>query len=84
MSSLQALQLRAHIYKDLDLGGHGGLLSQNFGFEAANIHNLTQVLYRLSQNQDIDKLARVCQLSSVLETELRAHKIGGVNDFRRQ
>lgn len=53
IDSLQALQLRTQIRKDLDLGGNGRLLSQNVVFETANIHNLAQVLYTLSHNQEL-------------------------------
>ncbi|KAL8728617.1 MAG: hypothetical protein Q9166_005270 [cf. Caloplaca sp. 2 TL-2023] len=55
MDSLQAIQLRAQICKDLDLGGHEHDLSQNIVFETGNISKLTNSLFSLSQNQEIEK-----------------------------
>lgn len=67
MDSLQALQLRAQICKDLDLGGNGRLLSQNVVFETANIHNLAQVLYRLSHNQELEIKNPVEAMSQMIQ-----------------
>ena len=52
MDSLQALQLRTEICNDLDLGGKGGIMSQNIIYETANISNLAQFLYSLSHGQE--------------------------------
>lgn len=67
MDSLQALQIRTQICKDLDLGGNGRLLNQNVVFETANIHNLAQVLYRLSHNQELEMTNPVEAMSQMIQ-----------------
>ncbi|KAL8749393.1 MAG: hypothetical protein Q9199_007714, partial [Rusavskia elegans] len=54
MNSLQAIQMRGSIVKDLDLGGNGHNLSQNIVFEASTIENLAKHLYELRQGQTPD------------------------------
>ena len=47
MNSLQAIQLRGFILRDLDLGGNANKLSQNAVFEQGNIAKLSQHLHDL-------------------------------------
>lgn len=80
MDSLQALQIRTQICKDLDLGGNGRPLSQNVVFETANIHNLAQVLYRLSHNQELEEQNPVEAMSEMIQkyTDFQKHVPGPV------
>ena len=66
MDSLQALQLRTQIFRDLDLGSNSGLLSHNLVFETANISNLAQVLYRLAHNQEREEENPVEAMSQMI------------------
>ena len=52
MDSLQAIQMRGHIVKDLSLGGNSKELTQNIIFETANVSNLAKHLLRLRLNQE--------------------------------
>lgn len=52
MSSLQAIQMRGYIARDLDLGGNGKKLSQNVVFEQGNFRNLSKHLQNLRLNSD--------------------------------
>ncbi len=52
MDSLQAIQMRGHIVKDLNLGGSSKKLTQNIIFETANVSNLAKHLLRLCLNQE--------------------------------
>ena len=53
MTSLQAIQLRGNIVRDLDLGSNGRKLSQNIIFEQGNLANLAKYLDNLRLNMDI-------------------------------
>ena len=66
MDSLQALELRTQIFKDLDLGSNGRLLSHNIVFETANISNLAQILYRLAHNQELEEENPVEAMSQMI------------------
>lgn len=55
MSSLQAIQMRGCILRDLDLGGNSRKLGQNVVFEEGNIENLAKIINNLRLNQDIGK-----------------------------
>lgn len=52
MDSLQAIQMRGHIVKDLNLGGNSKKLTQNVIFDTANVSNLAKHLLRIRQSQD--------------------------------
>ncbi|KAL8958002.1 MAG: hypothetical protein Q9193_004858, partial [Seirophora villosa] len=49
MDSLRAIQMRATIIKDLDLGGNSKRLNQNIVFETSNVEKLARHLYHLGQ-----------------------------------
>lgn len=53
MNSLQAIQMRGNIVRDLDLGGNIDKLGQNVVFEQGNLENLAKYLDNLRQNVDI-------------------------------
>ena len=55
MNSLQAIQMRGSILRDLDLGGNGGKLSQNLVFENGNIANLAKHLEDVRSCQGVVK-----------------------------
>ncbi len=67
MDSLQALQLRTQLCKDLDLGGKSRRLSQNVFFDSANIHNLAQALHRLAHDQELEKQNPVKAMSQMAQ-----------------
>ena len=50
LTSLQAIQIRGNIVRDLDLGGSGRKLSQNIIFEQGNLVNLAKYLDDLRLN----------------------------------
>ena len=56
MNSLQAIQMRGSILRDLDLGGNGKKLGQNVVFDKGNIQNLAKHLYDLRlSHETLDK-----------------------------
>lgn len=52
MNSLQAIQIRGSIMRDLDLGGNGKKLSQNIVFEQGNLGNLAKHLDNVRLSHD--------------------------------
>ena len=52
LNSLQAIQLRGTMLRDLDLGGNGSRLSQNAVFEQSNIANLAKHLHNMRFSKD--------------------------------
>lgn len=55
LDSLQAVQLRGYIVRDLDLGGNGKNLGQNIVFEKGNIANLANYLHNMRLNRESTK-----------------------------
>ena len=55
MNSLQAIQMRGSILRDLYLGGNGSKLSQNIVFENGNIANLAKQLETIRSSQAVAK-----------------------------
>ena len=55
MNSLQAIQMRGSILRDLDLGGNGRKLSQNLVFENGNIANLARHLEDVRSSHGVAK-----------------------------
>ncbi|KAF6229077.1 hypothetical protein HO133_007191 [Letharia lupina] len=55
MNSLQAIQMRGFILRDLYLGGNGRKLSQNLVFENGNIANLAKHLEDVRSSQSVVK-----------------------------
>ena len=55
MNSLQAIQMRGSIVRDLYLGGNGRKLSQNVVFESGNIANLTKHIEEVRSSRGIVK-----------------------------
>lgn len=53
MNSLQAIQMRGNIVRDLDLGGNIVKLGQNVVFEQGNLENLARYLDNLRLNVDM-------------------------------
>ena len=53
MNSLQAIQMRGSILRDLYLGGNGRKLSQNIVFEKGNIANLAKHIEDLRASRDV-------------------------------
>ena len=53
MNSLQAIQMRGSIVRDLDLGGNGKKVSQNVVFEQGNLADLARHLINLRLSRDI-------------------------------
>ncbi|KAL8940475.1 MAG: hypothetical protein Q9216_002804 [Gyalolechia sp. 2 TL-2023] len=52
MNSLQAIQMRGRIIRDLDLGGNSKKFGQDIVFEQGNLENLTKYLHNLRLNID--------------------------------
>lgn len=74
MNSLQAIQMRGSILRDLDLGGNGKKLGQNVVFEQGNIENLARDLHHLRLNQEIEKEK---------STSMMSDQISRYSDFKR-
>lgn len=55
MNSLQAIQIRGRIERDLDLGANSNKLGQNVIFEQGNLETLTKYLHSLRLNVENDR-----------------------------
>ena len=55
MDSLQTIQLRTRIFKDLDLGSKSRLQRRNVVFGTANVSILAQVLYRFAHDEELEE-----------------------------
>ena len=66
MNSLQAIQMRGSILRDLYLGGNGRKLSQNIVFEKGNIANLARHIEDLRASRDVVKEKPIAMMEDLI------------------
>jgi len=67
IDSLQAIQLRTKICKDLYLGSNGKKISHNVVFETGTVKTLARYLYGLSHDEDIEEEDQVKVMTQMVE-----------------
>ena len=66
MNSLQAIQMRGSILRDLYLGGNGRKLSQNIVFEKGNIADLARYIEDLRASRDVVKEKPIAMMEDLI------------------
>ena len=80
VNSLQAIQMRGLILKEMDIGGNSRKLGQNVIFDTANVARLAKHLYALGVNEtasddDVDKIQEMEVLIKKYSTFKKQHVV---------
>lgn len=67
VDSLQTTQIWRYIVRDLDLGQHGGSLSQNIVFEKGTVRALAKHLYQLRTGQEFEEEDEIQVMREMIE-----------------